>query len=316
MPGVFLKRKYISLRNTSLLFAGRSAFACVILMILLLQGTRLAIAAADNSSKYLVEGMALGTRLSLGSTAYQAYKCVPSQQFPGFTWCTKKRSGREPRGNFEASYSLLHASNGAVVYVNRFQAPAYWGRTEVDDDIQRYSKKLGAQPIINNMPVRPGLPRGTLATWGNVHLEVLDSGSLKQLSEGKSIRKGILVDYLGDFSRSAREGLPVYRITGGAGFLWVASYDQNGRGTLRFAVVDASAYSRSEAPNPESEPSNPDANVTAQTLESSQKLRNELFNVLRASNTQYAFDYIVINKFATRSFARHRCFCPGHAPAL
>ena len=56
-------------------------------------------------------------------------------------------------------------------------------------------KKLGAQPIINNMPVRPGLPRGTLATWGNVHLEVLDSGSLKQLSEGKSIRKGILVDY-------------------------------------------------------------------------------------------------------------------------
>src|SRR5262249_11482419 len=50
-----------------------------------------------------------------------------------------------------------------------------------------------------------------------------------------------LIDFIGNFARSAKEGLPIYRISGGAGFLWVTSYDQRGRGTLRFAAIDSSA---------------------------------------------------------------------------
>jgi hypothetical protein len=53
----------------------------------------------------------------------------------------------------------------------------------------------------------------------------------------------MLIDCIGDFTRSVKEGLPVYRISGGAGFVWVASYDERGRGTLRFAAVDASRLS-------------------------------------------------------------------------
>jgi hypothetical protein len=30
-----------------------------------------------------------------------------------------------------------------------------------------------------------------------------------------------LVDFIGDFARSATNGLPIYRISGGAGFVWV-----------------------------------------------------------------------------------------------
>jgi hypothetical protein len=37
--------------------------------------------------------------------------------------------------------------------------------------------------------------------------------------------------------------LPVYRLSGGAGFVWVASYGPKGRGTLRLLAVDASALS-------------------------------------------------------------------------
>ena len=52
-----------------------------------------------------------------------------------------------------------------------------------------------------------------------------------------------MIDFIGNFSRSAQEGLPVYRLSGGAGFVWVASYDQKGRGILRFAAIDASVMS-------------------------------------------------------------------------
>jgi hypothetical protein len=50
----------------------------------------------------------------------------------------------------------------------------------------------------------------------------------------------MLIDCIGDFTRSVKEGLPVYRVSGGAGFVWVASFDERGRGTLRFVAVDAS----------------------------------------------------------------------------
>jgi hypothetical protein len=63
-----------------------------------------------------------------------------------------------------------------------------------------------------------------------------------KLAEGRRpTTKGYFIDFIGDFAHSAKEGLPVYRLSGGAGFVWVASYDQKGRGTLRFSAVDASA---------------------------------------------------------------------------
>ena len=37
-----------------------------------------------------------------------------------------------------------------------------------------------------------------------------------------------------------KKGLPIYRVTGGAGFVWVASFDQKGRGTLRLTAIDPS----------------------------------------------------------------------------
>lgn len=263
-------------------------------------------------STYAVEGLTLGARLSLDSAGYREYQCVPSEQFPGFTWCTKKRNGSERRGNFEASYSVLHAPDGTVVYANRFQTPAYWTPTEVDDDIQHYSRTIGAQPNIIQMPSRPALPKGTIATWGKVTLQPLDGDSLKALAEGKAVRKGLLVDFIGDFTRSAREELPVYRISGGAGFVWIASRSENGRGTLRFAAVDPSSYSMPALSNlkplPTPQQDNPlrekqgedparlaYADITAETLEKSQHIRDILFKDLKGSTTRYTFEYVVIN---------------------
>jgi hypothetical protein len=98
------------------------------------------------------------------------------------------------------------------------------------------------------MPRRSGLPDGVIAIWGRVTLEPLDQESIKTLADGKNPKKGFLIDYLRNFTRSAKEGLPIYRIDGGPGFIWAASFDQKGRGTLRLAAVDVSGFSPSPAP--------------------------------------------------------------------
>jgi hypothetical protein len=195
-------------------------------------------------SVYAVGGVALGATVQSGSSAYREYKCAPSDQFDGFTWCQKTRKGKERRGKFNAIYSILHSPDGAAVYVNRYQEPAFFGASEPNDDIQRYSLKIGESPRITRMPHRPGVPNGILASWGKVELEPLDNDDIKALAEGRRpIKKGYLIDFIGNFARSAKEGLPVYRLSGGAGFVWVASYGRKGRGTLRLLAVDASAIS-------------------------------------------------------------------------
>ena len=54
---------------------------------------------------------------------------------------------------------------------------------------------------------------------------------------------------------SAKAGVPVYRLAGGAGFLWVATFDQNGRGVLQYLAIDDSKIepSRQVASNTENQ---------------------------------------------------------------
>ena len=197
-----------------------------------------ATALAENPV-YSVGGLQLGARF--GTEVYKKYECTPSEQFEGFTWCVLKKQERESRGSFTASYSVLHSSDGTARYINRFQEPAFWDDDEVNDDIARYSRKIGQEPRRINLPSKPGFPEGVIAVWGTVSLEKLDNPSRAILAADKSVRRGVLVDFIGNYTRSAREGLPLYRLTGGAGFVWVAS-NKNGRGTLRFLAIDPSTF--------------------------------------------------------------------------
>jgi hypothetical protein len=151
------------------------------------------------------------------SATYLEYKCSPSDQFDGFTWCQKTRNDQDRRGASTATYSILHGQDGNVVYVNRFQSPAFFDRNQADKEIQGYSRKMGETARIKKMPHRAGLPDGIIALWGKATLEPLDQDSIKILAQGTSPKKGLLVDFIGNFARSAKEGLPIYRISGGAG---------------------------------------------------------------------------------------------------
>jgi hypothetical protein len=209
---------------------------------------------AAAKTKYAVEGLAVGSPLKADGAASRDYKCSPSEQFEALTWCQKTRADRTKRGPFTANYSVLHGERG-IVYINRRQEPSFLDRNEADKEIKDYARKLGSEARIMRMPHR-GAYDGVIALWGEATLEPLDADSMKVLAEGKSPKKGLLVDFLGNFARSAKEGLPVYRISGGAGFLWAASFDQGGRGALRVAAVDASAL-------PSPAPANPTATLPA-----------------------------------------------------
>jgi hypothetical protein len=84
----------------------------------------------DQSSAYAVSGVVLGATVKSGSSAYREYKCGPSDQFDGFTWCQKTCKEKERRGKFNATYSILHSRDGVVVYINRYQEPAFFGANE------------------------------------------------------------------------------------------------------------------------------------------------------------------------------------------
>jgi putative transposase len=222
----------------------------------------------DPTSSYGVVGFALGTKVAFGSAAYRQYHCVRSEKFESFIWCTKTSNDKEARGHFKVRSSILHAQDGTAAYVNRYQEPAYWGANEIAEDIQRYSRKIGAEPHIFEMPPGRGPLGGTVATWGKVVLEPIVGDELRALEEGKPLGNGIAIDFIGDFARSARTGLPVYRLGGEAGFVWAASYNERGRGSFRFAAVDPSAYSPGLLPPRQTTPpaaaaSPPDGMATA-----------------------------------------------------
>lgn len=225
---------------------GKRSVSSLTLAALVAACTTLTIAQAPGAgaraAAYSIDGLTLGTRVSFDSAGYKEYQCEPSQQFAGLTLCKKSRAERGIHGQFTSSHTILHAADGTVVYVNRYWEPAFISTEQAGEEIRRLSRKYGQQSRIITAPRRPGGPDGTIATWGGVVLEPLDAGSLSELAAGKNITKGYMIDFISNFAQSARSGMPIYRLTGTAGLVWAASYSRNGRGTLRFVAIDASAF--------------------------------------------------------------------------
>jgi predicted aspartyl protease len=117
------------------------------------------------------------------------------------------------------------------------------------------------------MPHRQGLPDALIAIWGKVELKQLDAEDVATVASGGTVN-GLLISYLGDLERSAKAGVPVYRLAGGAGFVWAATFNKDGTGVLRFLAIDDSKIQSSpqivenapsvqlytESPNPSAAP--------------------------------------------------------------
>src|SRR3989442_12171548 len=63
-------------------------------------------------SAYAVSGVVLGATVQFDSSAFRDYKCSPSDQFDGFTWCQKTRQETERRGVVCSTHSNLLSRGG------------------------------------------------------------------------------------------------------------------------------------------------------------------------------------------------------------
>jgi len=118
---------------------------------------------SPSGSRYVVAGLGLGSRVQFDSSDYREYKCNPSDQFDGFTWCQKTR---QERGFANVTYSILHSQDGIVVYVNRFQEPAFFGQNEAEDAIREHSTQLGEKAQIKEAAAPARYSRGHTCHMG------------------------------------------------------------------------------------------------------------------------------------------------------
>ena len=188
---------------------------------------------------YVVDGLRLGSQVVFESQAYKQYHCAPSEKFSGFTWCHKEETKKEKGKEILSSNSILHAPDGTAWYVNKYVEPAFFGPNDVQSELDRLSAKYGESARLFHMPQREGLPNAVIALWGKAELQQIDPTEVSIVAANGTV-KGLLVSYLGDLQRSAKAGVPVYRLAGGAGFLWAATFGASGPGVLRFLTVDAS----------------------------------------------------------------------------
>ena len=198
-------------------------------------------------SPYSVDGLAVGGSVAPQSSVYKSYRCEPSDDYPGYTWCNRIQNKKIGSKNVSVSTSIVHAADGVVGYINQTVKPANFSNGDIQNELGRLSRRFRSSPQVRNLTERSGSVGATLAIWGGVHLQPLGSDDLSVLAHGKSPHRGILVDLLGDLHKSAQMNLPVYNVSGEQGFVWVASYDREGEGTLRFFALDPSLLNRSSA---------------------------------------------------------------------
>jgi hypothetical protein len=208
--------------------------------------------AHSRPSKYVVDGIPLGAS---ASNAVKKYECTRSDDFPEFLWCKQTRES----GNRTISKTILHEwEHGAAAYLMVDVAAASLDRDKVEKELRQLSDEFKEQPFfVQWLPSRKGSPNAVVAVWGGVGLEGLDKDALSTLAAGESPHQGVLVDYLGDVHRSARTGFPVFRMAGGPGYVFSASFDDKGRGHRHYVAIDASQLSQpqvAQTPQPQTSP--------------------------------------------------------------
>ena len=198
-----------------------------------------ALVTARDKGAYSVAGMQLGNNVGVGSADYRDYTCAPSEQYAGFTVCQRQQAERSRRRRVSESTSFLHAADGAAVYINQNLDPVAMDEKDAHDEISRLSQSLGKATLLPTQAARD-LPSSLIASWGAVSLQPLDPARMAELAAGRYDKPGILLDTIGSPQRSAKLGLPIYRLGGGAGYVWSANWSGRGRGALRMVAIDAS----------------------------------------------------------------------------
>lgn len=189
---------------------------------------------------FRVEGLAIGQKVVDNSSVYKQYKCGPSEQFTFFIYCRRMKHHEKGGKIISAITTILHDHDGVTGYVNEYIYHASINMADAKSEIGRLSQLIGLSPHTLTASSNGAGLDAILSYWGGVTLSPLSSGDYAIAAMGESPHKGILVDFIGDFVRSAKLGLPIFEVNGSAGFVWVAHFNGEKRGGLRFFAIDAS----------------------------------------------------------------------------
>lgn len=192
--------------------------------------------------RFRVEGLAPGEFVVPASKVYKSYKCTPSD-YGGLIWC-RKSDKRNFRGAEVKTYtSIAHKSDGQVVYVSHTLANIPFSPSLPYEQVQSLEQEFSEKGLMYPAPnYSRSIEGGLIATWGSISLKPIEQVTKSNIMDGKSTGKGFLVDYLTNFKQSVREDLPVYYITGGYGYLYVAGQFPNGKGLISFRAIDQAAF--------------------------------------------------------------------------
>ena len=142
---------------------------------------------SGSNPDFVVDGLAFGAAVYPDSPSYKAYKCRPSQEFPGFTWCGIKHpmTGKfgpyrlvDNHPSFGRQYRGLHFTG----HHTRLFFPG-----DVDREIQRLSQRFGQAARVLNGDARADAPHSVIAAWGDVTLTPLDKSTVDELRRGENI---------------------------------------------------------------------------------------------------------------------------------
>ena len=170
---------------------------------------------------FVVDGLALGAAVYPDSPSYKAYKCRPSQEFPGFTWCGIKHPMTGKFGPFDSWTTILHSDANTAVFILQDIVPAYFSPGDVDREIQRLSLRFGQAARVLNGDARADAPHSVIAAWGAVTLTPLDESTVDELRRGENVTVGLVTDFLGD------SGSPPAKVC--LCSIWAAGRDTSGQ---------------------------------------------------------------------------------------
>src|SRR3984885_3949940 len=205
--------------------------------------------AAPPNPNFIVNGLALGAPFGAPPEAAVGYACHASDDYPGFAWCQWRHAETRKFGPETTWMSVFRSQTNAAVEITQAVDPAFFRQGDTEREIRRLSRDFGQQAHVIAADLPSG-GRAVIAAWGAVALTPLDSATIDALRNGALVHSGLLVGALGDLRASARLGLPVYGLGGGAGFIWSANYNGSGKGVLRITAVDPSALSARTLPQP------------------------------------------------------------------
>jgi tetratricopeptide (TPR) repeat protein len=207
--------------------------ACVTLLAALLW---LSLVEPAQSVEYTVDGWKLGTIVT--GPSLQSYSCKPSNAFEQLTSCNRTQT-RNRGYDYGTFGTVMHNESGVTVLLKVKVAPVRISKNEIQKEIVELSRELGGRPVaIDWVDGNADQPPSVIARWGQIKLESVDSDASDAVQSGKYPSIDVLVDTLGDVQRSVQSGLQVYRILGGTGFVYSASFDKNGRGHRQYIAAN------------------------------------------------------------------------------